>query len=235
MKSFKQLLREMAKPRAQDQAKVYYHGTGEKEAQEIIKTGVLKGRETQGRGALAPMKGHAYITPHLSYAQIYGIGGDMAGDESAHKHAKGEHAYIFQVDGKHLKDIHPDEDSVGEKATDEVRTKWNPETKKSEPNPANKYPDLGHLARSYATPKQMQDLKMGFIDAQARVGKKLNKVMGDGLKYRLMDDGAHIAHNGPVPVSKAYRVHKSKFHLLKKDGSNFFDHAEEVPLKKGDK
>lgn len=223
----------MAMPRDKDRAKVYYHGTSEEHAQSILKDGFLRGRSTQERHSLAPMKGHTYITPNLSYAQIYAIGGDMAGNESAHKYMKGDYGYVFQVSGKHLKDIHPDEDSVGERATDEVRTKWNPDNRKFEPNPANKFPELGGLARQNATPNQFQNLKNGFIDAQARVGKKLNKVMSDGMKYRLIDDdNVHIAHNGPLPISKAWRIHKSKLHLLKRDGSNFFEHAEEVPLKK---
>ena len=178
------------------------------------------------------MKDHVYITPHLHYAQIYGIGADMAGNENAQKYAKGEHAYVFEIHGKHLNDIHPDEDSVGEKATDEIKTKWNSETRKFQPDPANKHPQLGDMARNHATSNQLRNLKDGYIDAQARVGKKLNKVMPDYMKYNLIDDGSHIAHKGELEVSKAWRVHKSKFHLLKKDGSNFFDHAEEVPIKK---
>lgn len=224
-------IEEMAAPRDKDREKVYYHGTGEQHAQEIIKSGYLKGRDKQERHALAPMKDHVYITPHLHYAQIYGIGGDMAGHENAHEHAKGDHAYVFEVHGKDLKDIHPDEDTVGEKVSDELKTKWNSETRKSEPDPANKHPWLQHLAPYYMTPRQKMNIKNHFIDVQSRVGKKLNKVMDDWQKYRLIDDGAHIAHKGPLPVSRAWKVHKSKFHLLKRDGSNFFDHAEEIPLK----
>lgn len=42
---------------------------------------------------------------------------------------------------------------------------------------------------------------------------------------------SHIAHHGPLQITKAWRIHKSKVPLLKRDGSNFFDHAEEVSLK----
>lgn len=43
----------------------------------------------------------------------------------------------------------------------------------------------------------------------------------------MNDWGKHKLIEGNLPISKAWRVHKSKFHLLKRDGSNFFDHAEE--------
>jgi hypothetical protein len=232
MKTFLQFIKEMAAVRDKDREKVYYHGTGEKEAQEIIKSGVLKGRDKQERYALAPMKGHVYITPHIHYAQIYGIGGDMAGDASAEKYAKGEHAYVFEIKGEHLKDIHPDEDSVGEKYGKEIKTRWNQQKKQFEPDPAGKHPWLKDIGNSVATPRQKMNAGIGFMDDQAAVGKKLNKKMADHQKHELIDAGAHIAHNGPLPVSRAWRVHKSKFSLLKRDGSNFFEHAEEVPLPK---
>ena len=49
MKNFRQLVKEMAKPREKDKAKVYYHGTSDKEAADILKTGKLKGRPEQGK------------------------------------------------------------------------------------------------------------------------------------------------------------------------------------------
>lgn len=239
MKRFSVFVQEMALPRDKDREKVYYHGTGEKEAQEIIKSGFLKGRDTQGRGHLDPMKGHTYITPHLHYAQIYGIGGDMAGSEAAERFAKSEHAYVFQIKGEHLKDIHPDEDSVGEKMYDEIKTHtdWHQVPGKkylqptTRPDPAGKHPWMQHMTH-HLTAKQVDSLRSGDMAPQAVAGKKLNKVMADHHKYELIDAGAHIAHNGPLPVSRAWRVHKSKFKDLKRDGSNFFDHAEEVPLNK---
>lgn len=59
MKNFKTFLYEMAKPLSHHSNMMFYHGTGEKEASEIIKSGHIKGRDTQGKASLAPIKGHA--------------------------------------------------------------------------------------------------------------------------------------------------------------------------------
>lgn len=209
MKTLHSFLKEMAAPKEQHRSLMFYHGVSDEEtASKILASGHLKGPEEQGKSKLAPVKNRVYITPHLHYAQIYAIGGDIAGTE--HHNIKGEHGHVFAVAGKHLQDIQPDEDDVGRAVHDET------------------HPWLNHMARHVLTRRQHARVKDGWYADWAQSGKKLLKHMNDQQKLHLIDSGAHVAHEGKLPISAAWRIHKDKVPHLKRDGSNFFDHAERV-------
>ncbi len=214
MKTFIQFIDEMAAPQEKHRGMMFYHGTSDEEtAKKILADGKIKPRdEPQGKGHLAPVAGKAYITPHLHYAQIYAQGGDVAGSD--HHRIKGEHGYVFGVSGKHLHDIQPDEDSVGEHLHKQLHSKDSTH--------------LTHLANKHLTPNTIRKVKDGEYTAWARSGKKLLKHMDDREKHNLIDQGAHIAHTGELPITHAWRIHKDKIKHLKRDGSNFFDHAEKI-------
>lgn len=225
MLSFKQFITEMASPGEHHKSMTFYHGTNEESAKKIIESGHIKGRDTQGKGQLDPVKGKAYMTKDIGYAQIYAIGGDMAGSNWWSSHAKGDHGYVFEVKGHHLKDIQPDEDQVGEMT---VRPSWGDRT---EHDNNGVHPHLKDMAKRVATSTQYRKAADGEMAPQAAIGKKMLKHMSDSDKLHMIDKGCHVAADGPVSVSRAWRIHKSKVQHLKSDGSNFFDHAEEVPLK----
>jgi hypothetical protein len=214
MKKFKTYLDEMAQPLEKHRGMTFYHGTSDEETgKKILADGKIKPREgPQGKSHLAPVQGKTYITPHKHYAQIYAQGGDVAGSE--HHRIKGEHGYVFGVSGKHLHDIQPDEDSVGEQLHQHYRAK--------------KQSRLTELAAKHLTPNTIHKVKSGEYTAWARAGKKLVKHMSDSDKHEAIDNGAHIAHHGELPITHAWRIHKDKVKLLKRDGSNFMDHAEKV-------
>lgn len=201
---------EMAAPASHHLDKMYYHGTSDEEvARKIITDGHIKPPEiTKKKGDLVPVAGKTYITPHIHYAQIYSIGSDTAGT-SFHR-IKGEHGYVFGIHGSHLKDIQPDEDSVGELVAN------------------SQVPWLSHLAKNHLHPTTYHKVMQGEYSKWASGGKQLLKKMRDDQKLSLIDQGSHIAHTGELPISKIWRIHKDKVKLLKRDGSNFFDHAEEV-------
>lgn len=225
MISFKEFLHEMAAPSESHKNMTFYHGTNHEEhAQEIIKSKTLKGQDKQGRSQLSPIKGKVYMTPKIHYAQIYSIGGDMAGHDHWPSNAKGDHGYLFQINGKHLKDIQPDEDNVGEMT---VRPSWGDKTAHDN-NGVHHH--LKELAKRLATPNQYKKAADGEYAYQSVIGKKMLKHMSDNDKLHMIDKGAHVAAEGPVQISRAWRIHKSKVKHLAKDGSNFFDHAEEIPL-----
>lgn len=213
--SFRAFILEMAAPREEDRAKTYFHGTpDEHAAQEILRSGHIMPGNPNGtrKGLLAPVKGKTYITPHLHYGQIYAIGGDMAG----HKWDKQGHGYLFTVKGEHLQHIQPDEDSVGEMAAKHARGEAHQDL-----------PFLGTMMRSL-NPSTQKKMKEGWYAQWASGGKQMLRQMSDAHKHALIDRGAHIAHDGPLPIDQAWKIDKSKTHLLKKDGSNFFDIAERV-------
>ena len=68
----------------------------------------------------------------------------------------------------------------------------------------------------------------GEYDAWATAGKFLLDEMSDSQKQKLIVAGAHIANTGVLIPSKAYRIDRNKTEQLKRDGSNFFDLAEEM-------
>lgn len=221
MQTFKQFLAEAA-PSAAQKSRTYYHGTSsEKHGEGILKSGIEPGdivlpekhKKIKGPN-LTPVPGKVYITPELRYAQIYAIGGDMAGHDWKPKDSN--FGYVFEIDGNDLEDIQPDEDSVGELAVSAHRGK----------NPELKW--LAYLAKEKLTPGQFRRLTDGEYTMYAHTGKKLLPLMSDAQKHQLIDAGAHIAHTGKLVPKAAYRIDLNRIKDLKRDASNFFDVAEKV-------
>ena len=207
------------------QTKVYYHGTPSKEAAEsILRSGIQPPDLTSRQGALTPVQGKVYITPDISYAQIYAIGGDLAGSDALRMvKTYGQFGYLFVIDGDKLGDVQPDEDSVGEMVhNDEVSWLSDMARYYLEEEPYNdEGQDLGYY--------NLYDAVMGGeYDAWATAGKFLLDEMSDNEKQKLIDAGAHIANTGKLIPSKAYRIDRRLTRQLKGDGSNFFDLAEEI-------
>ena len=207
------------------QTKVYYHGTPSKEAAEsILRSGIQPPDLSSRQGALTPVQGKVYITPDISYAQIYAIGGDLAGNDASRMvETYGQFGYMFVIDGNKLSDIQPDEDSVGEMIHD-GEVSWLSDMARyyldEEP-----YDDEGQDLGYYS----LYDAVMGSeYDAWATAGKFLLDEISDSQKQKLIDAGAHIANTGVLIPSKAYRIDRNKTQQLKRDGSNFFDLAEEI-------
>lgn len=221
--SFKTFLIEMAKPTEAHLAKVYYHGTSERSGLEILKHGIQPGDLVMPEKFLSsrqpnlnPRLGKVYITPDLKYAQIYAIGGDIAGSTYKSREAFG---YLFVIDGQELSDIEPDEDSIGELL-------WAQLVK---PDPENKF--LARwlvISREHLTPHQWKEFKEGEFVMQAHLGKKLLKFMPDSDKLAFINLGAHIANTGKLWYKEAWKVDLTKIKDLKKDASNFFEVAERI-------
>lgn len=211
MKSFKQFLNEMAVPSEDAKSKTYFHGTHSRAAALGIAKDGFKGRETTGKSSFAPVAGKVYITPHVGYAQTYAMGASIAGTNHQMAHHETEHhGYVFAVHGSKLKDVQPDEDSIGKMV-------W----KKS-------HPALSEFAKDHLGEPTHKKVMDGDYASWARAGKSLVKKMPDHLKNSVIAHGAHIAHEGPLKPDAIYRIHKDKIPHLKSDGSNFFDHAEKI-------
>lgn len=224
MITFKQFLSEMAAPTAGQKALTYYHGTSsEKAGQSILKNGIEPGdivmpeKHKPKKGAnLVPVPGKVYITPELKYAQIYAIGGDMAGSDWKPKNQ--EYGYLFAIDGKDLQDIQPDEDSIGEMVTYAYRGDKHREELQW----------LVRLAMSKLTAGQWRKLVDGEYTMWAHAGKKLLPLLSDAQKLQLIDLGAHVAHTGKLIPKEAWRIDLNRIKDLKRDASNFFQIAEKV-------
>lgn len=222
---------EMAVPRTIDLNKKYYHGTSiEAFGESILKEGIKVPDLTLRKGKLKPVDGKVYITPYLFYAQIYAIGGDIAGNNYSPSAYEQEHAgrygWVFVIDGNQLKDIQPDEDSVG----DMLYYLLNPQYIEKQTHYSLDGADwLVELAKTYLTALQFQKVKRydDYGDL-AMAGKKLISRMTDNEKLELIDRGAHIAHTGNLIPSEAWKIDKFNVIDLKKDGSNFFEVADRI-------
>lgn len=196
----------------------FYHGTTRREAAlGIAKNGIQPGvsKTVKGKnGMMTPVAGKVYATHDLGYAQMYAMGGNIAGSDHMMTHHKAEpHGYVFAVHGDQLKHVQPDEDSVGE-AIYHKKHGW-----------------LNRMADQHLTDGQHRKVMDGEYGEWARSGKKLVKKMSDSQKLDMIHGGAHIAHEGELHPHAVYRIHHSKIPLLKQDGSNFFDHAEKIDPK----
>lgn len=212
---FEKFLHEMALPRESDIKKTYYHGTGtDKAAKSILKQGIKPpDLTTKKKGLLTPVEGKVYITPILEYGLIYALGANMIGSETmldSWKKKGEDTAYLFVIDGKQLKDIQPDEDSVGEMIS-KKKPEW-----------------LYRLATYHLADSTMRRIMDGEYSYWAKAGKVLMKRMSDEEKLMLIGAGAHIAHTGALKPKEAWSMPKSDNKLLNPDGSNFFQVAKRI-------
>ena len=216
-------LYEMAMPSDIHRSMTYYHGTTDaKAAKSIMKNGIqprsvtLAKRDSRTRVNLNPVEGKVYITPNLGYAQMYALGGDVAGSNYQPKDRK--YGFMAVIDGKEIKDIQPDEDSVGEIIYNAMRE-----------NSLDPFLiRMANTVRASLTPNQLRQFRDGEYDMWAHTGKKLLKKMSDSDKLRFIDFGAHIAHEGALIPSAMWRIDLKYIPNLKKDGSNFFEFAKQI-------
>lgn len=201
----------------------FWHGAStEEQGRFTLKSGIVPKNAKQGRGLMAPVAGRSYLTPDLAYGVIYAIGADMAGDSlpSSYIEKNGRYGYLFEVSGDDLlgRDVQPDEDSIGDMLNEGLEDSsrcplW-----------------LLDLARRNLTSRQLRNVRDGLYAYYAASGKKLVRLMSPWQKAELIRRGAHVAVTGGVMLTRAWRIDKLRSPELKKDGSNFFEIAEVVPL-----
>lgn len=204
-------------------AKKYYHGTSSENAfNEILKDGLKPGDVTlakttsKAKENLNPVKGHVYITTDIGYAQMYAIGGDLAGSSYMPKDRK--YGYLFVIDGAELKDIQPDEDQVGELIYKALNKKiFDPVVSR-----------YVLAASKKLTDRQYKKFMDGEYVMWAHLGKKLLADMPDSDKLHFVNLASNVAHHGNLNFKEAWRIDLAKIPQLKRDGSNFFEQAERV-------
>ena len=197
----------------------FFHGTYSRDggdsldvATKIAQHGIqppdLSGVKEHG---LRPVEGNTYATPDVGYAQMYAIGGNVAG--STHWNPKHSHGYVFQFSGHQLNNVQPDEDELGKLYY-----------KKTEPI-------VTRLANAHATEPQRRRAADGEYEFWAKMGKRILPKMTDVEKLHIIKKhNTHVANTGSIVPERAFRISMDKIPLLAKDGSNFFEHAEEVDL-----
>lgn len=202
---------------------IYYHGTpSEEKGKSILKSGVLKpGVSESPKSQMAPIQGRVYLSKDPSYALMYALGGDMAGGTFPESILKrdGNIGYLFAIKETEGTLI-PDEDSVGELIYKHKRKKIE----------APKW--LIDLANFKLTDNQWYKIIDGEYAYWAQGGKKLLKLMTPQQKEELLQYTDHVSHEGELKIVGAWKIDKRKSKQFKRDGSNLFEIAEKVSVKK---
>jgi hypothetical protein len=215
--------------------KMFYHGTSKTEAAKAILKNGLVPPEITRKGQLVPVKGRVYITDQLRYAIIYALGGDYLGHDPRPSMTETDpYGYVFEVDGSELRDVQPDEDSVGEFMSDVYR-------KLKEEGKAPRFSQSASLYGdeeqkvftaiwNAMTETQRRNGAQNYLYAAwAAGGKRAVKYMPDWMKVWLIDHSmAHVAHGGNIPAKGCWRFDRRKSKQLAKDGSNFFQLAKRI-------
>lgn len=236
----------MAQPRESDLEKTYYHGTPDKnDAMAIMQEGIQPpDLTTREQTSLTPREGRVYITPSIKYAQIYALGGNYAGHSPRDSMLeKSIYGYLFVIDGGKLKDIEPDEDSVG-KLIERERFDWlnrrarnfmeheaTVDLLKEYGVSSEELEEVGRMRGGMNLPLGVYlEAKDGMVIFQATIGRILmDRVLTDSDKLKILsEDDVHVAHTGPLQPDEAWRVDKRDSEKLRSDGSNFFDVAKRI-------
>lgn len=239
--NFRQYI-EMAVPREQDRARVYYHGTEFSNAEKIIRDGIdpdaTNLKYDNRRSWLRPQQGHVYLTTDLKYAIIYALGGDFLGDDPSRPlSGKG---VVFEIDGGDLSDISPDEDKIGQILHVALAEKPEDIEKYYYPGRSGLFESpeiqgLKSIASRVLTPLQYRNMgsrwgKGAEVHYQANVGKKLSPHLPDNIKHFLIDLGSHVAHKGSIIPKRAWVIDRSESPNLGKNGENFFKYAKPLTI-----
>lgn len=230
LKLYEELISEMAKPSGSLLKKIFYHGTSKMDAAEnILKQGYLKPRDIEWEEeSLTPVAGKVYLTEDVRYATIYAIGGDVMGSKTYQPTS--EKGYIFSVKGKELKDIQPDEDSVG-RMIHNREPEWLYDRAEEILNdypewelPEDLQEELEYLGFTF-----LEAVMEGEYIAWAVAGKILLEELDDGEILELVKiDGNAIAHTGKIKIDKAWEIDTSLIPKIKKDASNIFKLAKRI-------
>lgn len=226
---FRSMINEAAVP-DEFRHKTFYHGTGGngkgtaaalQSAISIANNGIQPPPPPEKEKSLTPMAGRTYCTPDIGYAQIYALCGDTAGSPRS-KYDRHDHGFVFSFSGDKLHDILPDEDSVGELYGNSART-WGDKT------PIDH--DIRHTIERHGTEAQLRRAADGEYEFYAKLGKRVIPKMPVEMQQRIMRKyNTHISNAGAIIPDRVHRISLDKKHLLAKDGSNFFEHADELDM-----
>ncbi len=181
----REYLNEMAMPSSTHISSFWYHGTSGKHIDKIIKDKALKPSEAvtkRSRGMMTPVFDKVYLTAEINEAIGYAYFRSPADTP----------AYLVIVDGKALKDIQPDEDSIADLLQTEDTIKG--------------FEWLVSLAK-YTDPKLYDKfLRMRDYAYSVSLAKKIVNKLSDARKIELINKGMKIAHSGAIEISQVWEL-----------------------------
>lgn len=211
---------------------IYYHGTDTEEvANKIMQEGLVPPPIPEHKHKMTPIDNSIYLTPHIGYALIYALGGNIAGNKVPERWIKeSRYGYVFGIDIKQIRSkLSPDEDSIGEFLYYALNIRDYINADGSKIYWSCIPPELRQLASECLTIKEMEKVKTqdDYADL-CDAGKKILKCMNDELKQKLINLGAHVSYVGNLIPEYIWKVDKTQCELYKADGSNFFDITERI-------
>jgi len=221
-----------AAPASEFAADTYYHGTKtEKQAMGIWESGIKPDLWDGGSTLGKPIEGRVYVTKNLGYALHYALGAAMAGSDTPYnkklieKH--GQYGYMAVIPGSELKEVHADEDQIGEAVQDAFKfksMKWLQEL-------AADHLDVDFEEESDDGPivnSLLSQIKEGNYDAWIAAGKILMDELTPEMHLEIIREYGNIAHEGSLMPSEMWKIDRNLIPKLAKDGSNFFDLAVKI-------
>lgn len=207
----------------------YYHGGSGASIRQMAKDGYVAAPLETGNRYQSPLAGRSYLTKDLGYALIYALGGDMVGYQGNDPHyLDGPEGGIVLV-SPNEETLIPDEDWLGEKFTSGFQGASNSiyETLKNQQA----------LSQVFQNMQKQNKNKLWEMSYQSMIGKMAIRIL---MKYNpsylkeLAKESHSLSHEGNLKVLKAWVFDKAKDNpKFKKDGSNFFDIAQEIPVTSG--
>jgi len=226
-----------AAPATEFAADTYYHGTKtEEQAMGLWESGIKPdlwetNPDYDGSTLARPIEGRVYVTKNLGYALHYALGAAMAGSDTPYnkklieKH--GQYGYMAVIPGSELKEVHADEDQIGEAVHDAFKyksMKWLQELAADHLDvDFEEESDDGPIANNL-----LDQVKDGNYDAYIAAGKILMDELTPEMHLEIIREYGNIAHEGSLMPSELWQIDRNLIPDLAKDGSNFFDLAVKI-------
>jgi len=233
---------------------VFYHGTDNAEtAKKILQAGELKpGRIYDDPASMESRAGQVYFTPDLYYALAYTLGAHPSCEPGVLCKRGGRYGYLFVIPSGAVEDVLPDEDAVGRtlcaknnywlvdalrKLTKDHRREFEQILDRIQELQYEAYiedqADAGEEIDTFENYDYsfFDSLKQCLYPEVSVAGKFFLKYADEELIEELLEEMEHseaLSHTGAVQFSEAWRFDKQRADKLAKDGSNFFELAEQV-------
>ena len=209
----------------------YYHGGSGASVRQMAKDGYVMAPLETGKAHQSPLAGRAYLTKDLGYALIYALGADMVGYQGADaNYGSGDAEGGIVLVAPNEDALIPDEDWLGEQLTSGYMGDSNPTYEKLQHQQALA-PVFNNLKKH--NPRDSRLYEMAY---QSMLGKMAIRIL---MKYdptylkELAKESHSMSHEGNLKVLQAWVFDKVRDNpKLKKDGSNFFQIAQEIPVTK---
>jgi hypothetical protein len=210
----------------------YYHGGSGDSIRQIAKDGYVMAPLETGRANQSPLAGRAYLTKDLSYALIYALGANMVGSSDISHISGGPEGGVVLV-APNEDALIPDEDWLGEQLASGFESMLKQQTPNSIYTNLASMPILNPVFNNL---KKHDKRSLWDASYQSMLGKMAIRILQKSYPQYLKGlakESPHMSHEGNMKVLQAWVFDKARDNpKLQRDGSNFFNVAQEIPVTK---